>query len=139
MPQLDFLIILPQIFWLTIFFISFYFVLTYYFLPFFIKTIESRNKFISYNQEIEVKLRSKVLQKRQNMLKTLNLTFAKIHSILFINLFTFTFTFVKPPFKNEFLSLNKKILSSLKNTIFFCNSILLNSFKFYPSFLKKIN
>nr|YP_010620000.1 ATP synthase F0 subunit 8 [Tayloriella tenebrosa]WAX04013.1 ATP synthase F0 subunit 8 [Tayloriella tenebrosa] len=141
MPQLDFLIILPQIFWLVCCFTFFYFLISYYFLPLFLKTIKARIKFIKNNQEFEIQSTVAVIEKKQNILKTLSKTLSKIRFILFNKLFHVKFNFIKKPFKNNFLVLNKKILISSAFSIFFCNSILLNSLKFYPLFLnkKKVN
>ena len=137
MPQLDFLIILPQIFWLIIFFIFFHFVLTYFFLPFFLRTILLRHKFIEQNQVLELRLLNEVLKKRQYIFKKLNFTFAQMNSILFERLLNLRFFFLEKPFKQIFLNLNKKIFTSTKNSLYFCNTVNLAYFKFFPTFLNK--
>nr|YP_010620276.1 ATP synthase F0 subunit 8 [Amplisiphonia pacifica]WAX04312.1 ATP synthase F0 subunit 8 [Amplisiphonia pacifica] len=137
MPQLDFLIILPQIFWLIVCFSMFYFLLTYYFLPLFLKTIKARIMFIKNNQIVESKITISIIDKQQNIFKNLNKTLYKIRSVLFIKLFHLKFNFGKKPFKNNYLTLNKKLLTASMYSLFFCNSILLNSLKFYPLFLNK--
>nr|YP_010620161.1 ATP synthase F0 subunit 8 [Herposiphonia versicolor]WAX04197.1 ATP synthase F0 subunit 8 [Herposiphonia versicolor] len=137
MPQLDFIIVLPQIFWLVLFFISFYFILTYLFLPFFLKTILSRTKFIEFNYITELQLIKEVFEKRQFIIKKLNFSFNKIHSILFLNVLIPKFNFINKPFKDIYLIKNKIFFLAVKKTLYFCNPIILNSFKFYPSFLNK--
>nr|YP_010620023.1 ATP synthase F0 subunit 8 [Symphyocladiella dendroidea]WAX04036.1 ATP synthase F0 subunit 8 [Symphyocladiella dendroidea] len=137
MPQLDFLIILPQIFWLIICFSLFYFFLTYYFLPRFLKTIKARINFIKNNQILEIQVFNAITEKQKKTFKNLNKTLSNIRSLLFIKLFTLKFNFTNQPFKNNYLILNKKILIASTHSLFFCNSILLNSLEFYPLFLNK--
>nr|YP_010620046.1 ATP synthase F0 subunit 8 [Symphyocladia marchantioides]WAX04059.1 ATP synthase F0 subunit 8 [Symphyocladia marchantioides] len=137
MPQLDFLIILPQVFWLICLFSFFYFVLAYYFLPLFLKTIKARINFIKINQIFEAQIISTTIENHQITFKNLNNSLDKIRSLLFIKLFHLKFHFTKKPFKKTFLVLNKKILIASTHSFCFCNSILLNSLKFYPGFLNK--
>lgn len=137
MPQLDVLIILPQIFWLIVFFSFFYFILTYYFLPFFLKTINSRKYFLENNKITENKLINDVLIKRKLVSKELNSNFNKIKSILFIRLIHTKFNFYKKPFNTEFSKLNNKILFATNKSILYCNLPSLNTFEFYPKILNK--
>lgn len=137
MPQLDFIIVLPQVFWLLVIFISFYFILTYIFLPMFLRTISARNKFIKQNYLAEAMHVEEIISQRQVLIKKTNLTFFLLHKNLFNNLLNLHFLFFKIPFKQNYLEVNKKIFSSLKKSFYFCNSIILNSFIFYPAFLNK--
>nr|YP_010619977.1 ATP synthase F0 subunit 8 [Xiphosiphonia pinnulata]WAX03990.1 ATP synthase F0 subunit 8 [Xiphosiphonia pinnulata] len=137
MPQLDFLIVLPQIFWLITCFTFFYFLLTYYFLPIFLKTIKARINFIKNNHVLESQIAILVINKQQNTFQNLNRTLNKVRLYLFTELFHLKFNFIKKPFKNNFVILNKKILIASTHSFFFCNSLLLNSLKFYPLFLNK--
>lgn len=138
MPQLDFLIILPQIFWLIISFISFYFILAYYFLPLFLKTIISRKEFFKFNKNIEIQLTDEIFKKRQFILKELNFNLNKIKSTIFLNLIHLNFNFQQKPFKLQYSKLNKKILIAINKSIFYCNFNLINLLKFYPTILNKI-
>ena len=137
MPQLDILIILPQIFWLIIFFGIFYFVLTYYFLPFFLKTINSRKYFLENNKINENKLISEIFNKRKLILNDLNFNFNNIRSILFLKVFSTKFDFQKNAFNSKFLKLNGKLLIALNNSILHCNFAILNTLEFYPKILNK--
>nr|YP_010620230.1 ATP synthase F0 subunit 8 [Dictyomenia sonderi]WAX04266.1 ATP synthase F0 subunit 8 [Dictyomenia sonderi] len=137
MPQLDFLIILPQIFWLIICFTLFYFTLSYLFLPFFLKTIKARINFIKNNQLLETQLNQIVFEKQQSLFKNLNTALNKIRSVLFTKLFHLKFKFKEQPYKKTYLIRNKKILTASAHSFLFCNSLLLNSLKFYPLFLNK--
>ena len=137
MPQLDNLIILPQVFWLIIFFGTFYFVLTYYYLPFFLKTINVRKYFLENNKITNNLLTSDILNKKKLILIELNSNFDKIKLVLFLKLFSIKFKFKKKPFISQFAKLNKKLLNALNNSILYCNSYTLNNFKFYPKLLNK--
>nr|YP_010620184.1 ATP synthase F0 subunit 8 [Gredgaria maugeana]WAX04220.1 ATP synthase F0 subunit 8 [Gredgaria maugeana] len=137
MPQLDLVIVFPQIFWLFLFFTFFYFLLTYYFLPIFLKTIRSRKEFIKNNQLMEIHLIKEVSNKQQNMFNITNISLGNLRFILFTKLLHIKFKFNHQPFKKNFLVINKKILIALTHSFFFCNSILLNYVKCYPFVLNK--
>jgi len=137
MPQLDFLIVFPQIFWLIFFFILFYFILSYFFLPFFLRTILIRTKFIKQNSLFEAHLITTFLEKQQIFFNKLNKSLIDIHSKVFSDLLNLHFTFLTPPFKKNYVILNKKIFEVTKKSLYFCNSIILESFVFFPSMLNK--
>ncbi len=137
MPQLDNLIILPQIFWLTVFFGLFYFLLTYYFLPFFLKAINSRKYFLESNKINESKLTHEIFNKRKLILNDLNSNFNKIRSILFLKVFNIKFSSQKNTFNSKFLKLNNKLLIALNNSVLYCNFFVLNTIEFYPKILNK--
>lgn len=138
MPQLDILIILPQIFWLIIFFGLFYYFLTYYFLPFFLQTINARKYFLQSNKIIENKLITEIIEKRKLVLNELNSNFNQIKSVLFFKLFHIKFNFHKKSFDSQFLKSNSKILTAVSKSILYCNLSVLNIFEFYPKMLNKI-
>nr|QUJ09440.1 ATP synthase F1 subunit 8 [Neorhodomela munita] len=138
MPQLDTLIVLPQIFWLIIIFIFFYFVLTYYFLPTFLKTIKSRKKLFNHNHSINLNLLKEILLKRKNVLKDLNLNLTTVKSIVFVKLLNLKFKFKQKPFKQKYSKLTNIIFKALNKSVYYCNLNLLNSLKFYPFMLNKI-
>lgn len=137
MPQLDNLIILPQIFWLIVFFGLFYFILTYYFLPLFLKTINARKYFLENNKINESKLISEVFNKRKLILKDLNLNFNRIRSVLFLKVFNIKLDFQKNSFNLKFSKLNNKLLIALNNSVLHCNFFILNTIEFYPKMLNK--
>jgi hypothetical protein len=137
MPQLDILIILPQIFWLIVFFGIFYYILTYYILPFFLQTINSRKYFLQSNKTYENKLISDIFNKRKLVLNELNTNFNHIKSVLFLKLFHTKFNFRKEPFDSHFFKLNNKILNAVNNSILYCNPTVLSIIKFYPKILNK--
>ena len=56
MPQLDRIIVFPQIFWLIIGFITAYIMLSYYFFPKFLQSIKSRKEIINLNLKELLKL-----------------------------------------------------------------------------------
>lgn len=137
MPQLDILIILPQIFWLTIFFTLFYFVLTYHFLPLFLKTINSRRYFLEVNRSRENRLTEEVFEKRKLIINELNSNIGKIKSILFYYLLHSKFNFSKNPYHLQFSNLNSKILTALNKSVLYCNPSMLSKMRFYPNILNK--
>lgn len=138
MPQLDFLIILPQIFWLIFFFSLFYYVLTYYFLPIFLKTINSRKYLLENNKNIENKLTNSILERRKFLLIELNHNLNQVKIVLFIRLMHTKFNFHKKPFSLQFSKLNTKIIDAANKSILYCNYPMLNSLKFYPQILNKV-
>lgn len=138
MPQLDILIILPQIFWLIIFFGVFYYILTYYILPLFLQTINARKYFLQNNKTIENKLIDDIFNKRKLVLNELNTNFSHIKSVLFLKLFHIKFNFHKKPFDIYFSKLNIKILNAVKESVLYCNPTTLSIIKFYPKILNKI-
>nr|WAX04128.1 ATP synthase F0 subunit 8 [Polysiphonia sp.] len=135
MPQLDLLIILPQLFWMIFLFSIFYFLLTYFFLPLFLKAIISRKKFIEFNHLRASQQHQITLNKQKFVLKKLTISFEKIHSVLFHHFFLIklpvNFSFIK----TSFIKINKKIFLTFYNSISFCNLISLQSLKFFPTFL----
>lgn len=81
MPQLDFIIFFPQVFWLIILFLFLYVIVIHFFLPFFIKILKSRKYILKKNTELLLKnqLEFKVKQSKMNIL--LNKNFKKTKKI----------------------------------------------------------
>lgn len=134
MPQLDFSIIFPQIFWLCILFTIFYFILTFYLLPNFLIALKSRHfildensrKLNLYNNSFS-NLKNPVNQKLKENFDNILINFDNINFI----------------FKNQ----NNSPLSSINNvlskatvqTLFFCNSTVFKNINFYPKTFWKNN
>ena len=123
MPQLDRIILFPQVFWLFVIFTSFYIVLTHFFLPKFLKSLKSRKCVTDLNElrvlEIHKQLNESELWFRENLLDDL----AKTKKIFSLN----------PTFKSfdskgwETKKADELISKSIKNSILFCNLQVLNS------------
>nr|YP_009546481.1 ATP synthase F0 subunit 8 [Gelidium kathyanniae]AYO27829.1 ATP synthase F0 subunit 8 [Gelidium kathyanniae] len=85
MPQLDRIIIFPQIFWLFVIFTVFYISLTHFFLPKFLKSLKARKEIIKVN-EAEALLLIKKSMANQAKLKLLLLNhLSDIKKIFSIN------------------------------------------------------
>lgn len=137
MPQLDFLIILPQIFWLILFFSLTYFSLTYFFLPLFLKTLNSRKYFLKINKNKETSLINDIINNRSLVFKNLSSNFDQLKSILFFRLLHLKFQFYKKPYSHQFSKLNNKIFKATVNSILYCNFTVLQKIKIYPRILKR--
>nr|YP_011017569.1 ATP synthase F0 subunit 8 [Antithamnionella miharai]WQF69344.1 ATP synthase F0 subunit 8 [Antithamnionella miharai]WQF69369.1 ATP synthase F0 subunit 8 [Antithamnionella miharai] len=76
MPQLDYIIIFPQIFWFCVIFTVFYLFLTHIFLPKFLKALKSRKLILQKSnkesQELILKLNNKQIFLKGNLLTHLS-------------------------------------------------------------------
>nr|YP_008963212.1 ATP synthase F0 subunit 8 [Gelidium vagum]AGO19326.1 ATP synthase F0 subunit 8 [Gelidium vagum] len=123
MPQLDRIIISPQVFWLFIVFSTFYIVSTHFFLPKFLKALKSRKGIIKTN-EMEVLLLTKKSIANQTELKSLLLTHLNELKEIFSKSSILSISNTK--------NLNTKEIDELigliiKNSTLFCNYQILNS------------
>nr|YP_009317550.1 ATP synthase F0 subunit 8 [Gelidium sclerophyllum]AOX49002.1 ATP synthase F0 subunit 8 [Gelidium sclerophyllum] len=123
MPQLDRIIIFPQVFWLLVIFTMFYIILTHFFLPRFLKALKARKEIVKIN-ELEASLVSERSTDNQAKLRFLLLSHLSIVKKIFS--------------MNSALNIsNAKILNTqavdelvsvmVKNSILFCNSQILDS------------
>jgi len=131
MPQLDFVIAFPQIFWLIVIFFSFYTVVVHFFLPNFIKVLRSRKQIVLENiktlSDIEVKFNSKQIL----LNKVLETNFTKIRVLLEKDVSQFFFT--KDLF--DLTSINTKTIAVLYYNILYYDINVLNSTPLKPNFL----
>nr|YP_009317481.1 ATP synthase F0 subunit 8 [Gelidium arborescens]AOX48910.1 ATP synthase F0 subunit 8 [Gelidium arborescens] len=123
MPQLDRIIIFPQVFWLLVIFTMFYIMLTHFFLPRFLKSLKTRKEIVKIN-ELEASLISKRSADSQAKLKFLLLnhlsTLKKIFSMnLALN--------ISNTKSLNTQSVDELICVMVKNSILFCNSQILDS------------
>ena len=138
MPQLDHLIVLPQIFWFIIIFSFFYFSTTYYFLPILLKSIKSKKYFLEQNDFLNSALLKQITERRKYLINKFLVNFLNIKSFIFNEVFN-----IKLNIKFEFLNqkylklINFLLVASIKS-VSYCNVSLLNSLKFYPSLFNKI-
>lgn len=134
MPQLDFIIIFPQIFWLVIIFFFTYAILIHFFLPVFLKSLKTRKYIITENSRILTVTQDKFNSKQKQINSILNANFTKIKLMLeleFFNLFT----------NNTNLDLNSidtKIVEALYYNVLYHDYEILNSITLNPtlSYLK---
>lgn len=137
MPQLDNLIVLPQIFWLIFVFTLFYFLITFYFLPILVKSIKSRKYFLEHNNKLNSVLLKQVFDKRKNLISILSKDFFTIKNLMFGQILSTKSSIKYEPFKKKYIKLVDLILFASINSVFYCNTNLLSSLKFYPLLLNK--
>lgn len=136
MPQLDRIIVFPQIFWFFIVFILFYSFIIHYFLPKFLISLKLRQQITENNYFT-------IIKNSNNKFKFLNKIVYDL-SIIKKSIY-FDFKFLDKNSKNLKLvnptKLNFKIINVIKNNSIFCNKNILNLIKLYPSNinLKKLN
>lgn len=126
MPQLDYIIIFSQIFWLFFVFCFFYAIVLHFFLPMFLKSIKIRRELInSFNLEIsnleEISFKKTLLlysNVNQHLLIIKQLL-QKENFIIFLQ-------------KNNSIIIDKKLSIVISNTIKFYNLQVLNSILFCP-------
>ena len=123
MPQLDRIIIFPQIFWLFLIFTLFYIVLTHFFLPKFLTSLRARRDITNYNEfqtsrslkrliEIQLKLKNLLLKDLLEIRRvfTENSTFSSFNMI-----------------KLNTQQADELVSDTIKNSVLFCNFQILDS------------
>lgn len=91
MPQLDFTISFPQIFWLIVIFFVVYIFILHFFLPNFIKLIKTRKEVVLFNEKKFIQLKNNSVKKQflinetiQRNFKILKSTFEKEFSVFLL-------------------------------------------------------
>lgn len=130
MPQLDFTIAFPQIFWLFINFFFIYVIFVHFFLPLFVKVLKSRKKIVELNNEVLLELQNKYAVKYQNLNLNLNKNITDIKLMLQTKFYP-VFLFSKKK-KLDFLDL--KIAKVL-----FYNAIYFDEVIFNSIYMKSLN
>nr|YP_010726705.1 ATP synthase F0 subunit 8 [Cystoclonium purpureum f. stellatum]WDY85192.1 ATP synthase F0 subunit 8 [Cystoclonium purpureum f. stellatum] len=131
MPQLDRIIIFPQIFWLFVIFTFLYAILTHYFLPVFLKSLKSRKKIIDINSTEILLLNNKTLNNNKLLKQQLLKNLLTLEAFLNSNFGSLDFLHLN----NKIIDIDEKIGTTLINSIFYCDNMLLNSIVFYPKFM----
>lgn len=130
MPQLDRIIIFPQIFWLVVIFTLTYAILTHFFLPKFVKSLKSRKQIVELNSQELLNLVSQI-ETRQFLVK----------QFLVKNLAT-----IESSLSSEFLiqvnltqpstyKIDSKVGIAILNVSLYCDTNLCDRIFFYPKFL----
>ena len=127
MPQLDRIIIFPQIFWLFIVFILFYTTLTHFFLPKFLKSLKARKLVIEANEKEISSIAKTSLDTQAKLTFTLLNNLASVRRILDNNS---TFSILNSN-SLEIKKADELIGIAVKNSILFCNSQILDSINIY--------
>lgn len=123
MPQLDRIIIFPQIFWLFVVFTAFYSVLTHFFLPKFLRVLKARKIIVSFNEQQAIQATRRCAESETKLKETLAEDLEKVKEIFSQNP-TFNLRNLK---KLETKSVDEAISTATKNSILFCNSQVLDS------------
>lgn len=131
MPQLDFLIIFPQIFWMCLIFSLFYFSLTFYFLPKFFLSLKLR-KFILEENSRKILTKSNLnLSKKSNVHVELE---AKVESLLR------NFENLEVLLRSDALftssNFDSKIMRATRSTMLFCDTLILKNILLFPKVFK---
>lgn len=134
MPQLDFIIILPQIFWFFLIFISLYLYVLHYFLPKLIFSLKFRKLVVKKNNLEILKLNSAFIKQKKLLNSKLIYDLKSFKSCFFFNLKKINNIFIKQKYSNPEI-LNKKVLSFIVNTNLFCSKQILNAITILPSHL----
>nr|AYR06685.1 ATP synthase F0 subunit 8 [Rhodogorgon sp.] len=131
MPQLDYIIIFPQIFWLMLIFTIMYSGLLHFFLPVFVKLIRSRKLIISSNVNKTIGIEKKLLEKQIFLNKVLNKNLFFIKTKFMKNIMT------SLSIKREInmQSIDVKIIKALYNNVLYCNNQVLNCIILEPRLL----
>lgn len=132
MPQLDRVIIFPQIFWFFLVFIIFYIILVHLFLPKFLFSLRLRKYIIDLNDVTFKNFESYDKELKFKFLHTLVDNLSKLKSSINLNSNNLNLIFQKSKFINPSSS-NYVLVKFLKNNLLFCNIKLLNLIILYPS------
>lgn len=134
MPQLDILLIIPQITWLFLNFIFFYFLITFFILPKFLKAIKLRKLIVLENKALNSTLSKSYFSKRKIMIAKFNSDLKKIKFSILDKILVSTFFENKKKFLflAEFNKITNCLKSAAKHTICYCNTNLLNSLLLFP-------
>nr|WDA66140.1 ATP synthase F0 subunit 8 [Phymatolithon calcareum] len=134
MPQLDFIIVFPQIFWLLLTFFFTYTTIICFFLPLFVKFLKTRKHIVIENTKLLLLTQKKIDTKQLQLSTTINQNFYLVKLFLeteIINLFSKDLAL-------ELNSIDTKVIEVLYyNTIYYDTNIL-DSIPLNPKFNKKI-
>lgn len=109
MPQLDFIIIFPQIFWLILTFFSFYVVITHFFLPLFIKVLKARKQIVLLNNQTFLNTHYKFINKQNDFNKLFLKNFMDVKHMLNLNILNYIFKMIS----FDLTATDKKIITFL--------------------------
>jgi len=132
MPQLDRIIILPQIFWFFLIFILFYSLLSHFFLPKFINSIKLRKKIIDLNNDMFLGIEKTTQKDQLLILIQLNKNLSKVKNSIYLNSVKINFIFLDTKLVNP-VKLDNCIINVIYKNMLFCNQQILNYIKLYPS------
>ncbi len=130
MPQLDFIIAFPQIFWLVVIFFSLYTILVHFFLPTFIKLLKSRKQIVLENSQLLISLQKNFDLKQKNLNKLMEKNFLIIKEMLEKEIFNF----FSGSFSINLVEVDKKIAKTLYCNLLYYDSNILEAISIKPKF-----
>lgn len=134
MPQLDYIIIFPQIFWFFLILLIFYILILHFFLPKFLYSIKLRKEVILFNSNLILKFSKKNKLDSLNIINILKLNLKEIQNSVYLNNSRLNLFFSKQVRLCPSI-LDLKLINLVYNNILFCNNQLLNNIKIYPCIL----
>lgn len=134
MPQLDIIIIFPQIFWFFLIFLIFYILLIHFFLPKFLGSLKARKQLIEKNSSLISNILTKIQYEHTLIIKKLNIDLKNIKNSLYLDPNKIQLVFLNYKFINP-SQVNTQIIKILHKNILFCNKQVLKNIQIYPSSL----
>nr|WQF69592.1 ATP synthase F0 subunit 8 [Pleonosporium sp.] len=131
MPQLDFIIIFPQIFWFFIIFSILYIFILHTAIPRILIVLKSRKSLVQQNNLTAANLELQLLKSQKLVVSKIICNLKSLEAAVFLNQ-----TKIKLLLNNSKLDsrvLNLKMISAITNLILFCNKQTLGSILFFPS------
>nr|YP_011017723.1 ATP synthase F0 subunit 8 [Griffithsia okiensis]WQF69546.1 ATP synthase F0 subunit 8 [Griffithsia okiensis] len=119
MPQLDLLIIFPQIFWFFLIFIFLYLFILHYFLPKILLIIKFRQKLIDLNNNEFFLINKLLLKNKKTINNNLILNLEKLKNSFFLNQSKIDLIFSDNKFTNPEILNKKSIFFNYKLEIYF--------------------
>lgn len=132
MPQLDRIIIFPQIFWFFIIFVFSYIILLHFFLPKFLISFKLRKYILELNSNLINNIIVEINKDQLHTLTNLTINLKKIKDSFYLNTYKVNALIFNSTLTNATQS-NNYIIKIVYNNILFCNKQILNSIKLYPS------
>lgn len=130
MPQLDFSIIFPQVFYLFVTFFLVYTILVYFFLPIFIKSLKSRKRIVLENSKLLISTQNNFVTKQVYLNTILNKNFCLLKLTLetkILNIF-----FFKGSLDLNYVDI--KLIKALYNIVLYYDMSVLDSVSLSPKF-----
>ncbi len=131
MPQLDFIIIFPQIFWFFIIFSILYIFILHTAIPRILIVLKSRKSLVQQNNLTASDLELQLLESQKLVVSKIIRNLKSLEAAVFLNQ-----TKIRLLLNNSKLDssvLNLKLISVITNLTLFCNKQTLNSILFFPS------
>lgn len=131
MPQLDRIIIFPQIFWLVLTFVVTYTLLLHYFLPKFLKSLKSRKEIVNFNTQKFIQMQHKYDKKILFLNRSLNKNLSLVKDFLIKDYLSVSLH----KFDVKLDNVDTKLSFVFRNLILYYNIYLVNNIRLQPKSL----